>query len=86
MGCVIPPADAPVVSLTLIGAGESRLRMEKRLSCAAAGLGIRLDLTIYRETGDRPLSQTPVVMYENKVIFNGLPHTEAIEVWLKGLF
>ncbi len=85
MHCVIPPADAPIISLTLIGTGEPRLRMEKRLSCAAAGLGIRLDLTICKEADSIPFSQTPAVLYENKVIFNGLPRTEAIAAWLKSL-
>jgi hypothetical protein len=28
-------------------------------------------------------AQTPAVLHEGKVIFNGLPRTEEIETWLK---
>ncbi len=85
--CATPPIDAQVVRLTLAGAGEPLLRMEKRLSCAAASLGVRLDLKIRKDTDaiGIPHAQTPAVLYDDKVIFSGLPRTEEIEVWLKDL-
>jgi hypothetical protein len=69
----------------LVGAGEPLLRMEKRLSCAAAGVGIRLEVEIRKDADAMGLSyaQTPAVLHEGKVIFNGLPRTEEIETWLK---
>lgn len=85
--CAAPPLDAPVVSLTLVGAGEPLLRMEKRLSCAAAGLGIRLNMEIRKDADALgvPYLQTPAVLHEGEVIFNGLPRTEEIEAWFKNL-
>jgi hypothetical protein len=85
--CVTPPSHAPVVSLTLAGSGEPLLRMEKRLSCAAAGLGIRLDMEIRKDADVMGLAhhQTPAVLHDGKVIFSGLHRTEDIEVWLKKL-
>jgi len=79
--------DTPVVSLTLVGSGELLLRMEKRLSCAAGGLGIRLDVEIRKDAGvlGIPFAQTPAVLHEGRVICTGLPRTEEIEVWLKKL-
>jgi hypothetical protein len=83
--CAIPPADAPVIRLTLAGTGEPLMRMEKRLTCAAGGAGIRLLLDIRKdiEALGIPHAQTPIVLHEGKVIFNGLPRTEEIEAWLK---
>ena len=85
--CVNPPVDAPLIQLTLAGTGEPLLRMEKRLSCAAGGAGIRLMLDIRKdiEALDIPHAQTPLVLHEGKVIFSGLPRTEEIEAWLKNL-
>jgi hypothetical protein len=85
--CVTPPSHAPVVSLTLAGSGEPLLRMEKRLSCAAAGLGIRLKIDIRKDADALGLAhqQTPAVLHDGKVIFSGLHRTEEIESWLKGL-
>jgi len=83
--CAIPPADAPVIRLALVGTGEPLLRMERRLSCAAGGAGIRLLLEIRKdiEALGIPHAQTPVILHEGKVIFRGLPRTEEIEAWLK---
>ncbi len=57
------------------------------MSCAATGLGIRLDMEIRKDADalDIPYSQTPVVLHNGKVIFSGLPRTEEIEVWLRNL-
>jgi len=83
--CATPPHDAPVVSLVLAGTGEPLLRMEKRLSCAAAGVGVRLEIEIRKDADvlGIPYAQTPAVLHEGKVIFNGLPRTEEIETWLR---
>lgn len=85
--CATPPKNAPVVSITLAGTGEPLLRMEKRLSCAAAGLGIRLELEIRKDAGvlGIPFQQTPAVLHDGEVVFSGLHRTEEIEVWLKNL-
>lgn len=85
--CVNPPVDAPLIQLMLAGTGEPLLRMEKRLSCAAGGAGIRLMLDIRKdiEALDISHAQTPLVLHEGKVIFSGLPRTEEIEAWLKEL-
>jgi len=85
--CAAPPANAPVISITLAGSGDPLLRMEKRLSCAAAGLGIRLDMEIRKDSDvlGIPYLQTPAVLYEGEVIFIGLPRTEKIEAWLRNL-
>ena len=83
--CTNPPVDAPAIRLTLAGTGEPLLRMEKRLSCAASGAGIRLVLDIRKDIDalDIPETETPLVLYEGKVIFCGLPRTEEIEALLK---
>jgi len=85
--CTVPPANAPAISVTLAGSGEPLLRMEKRMSCAAAGLGIQLDIEIRKDSDALgiPYLQTPAALYEGEVIFNGLPRTEKIEAWLKNL-
>jgi hypothetical protein len=85
--CATLPANAPVISITLAGLGEPLLRMEKRLSCAAGGLGIRLDMDIRKDADalGLALQQTPAVLHDGKVIFSGLHRTEEIEVWLKKL-
>ena len=61
--------------------------MEKRLSCAAAGLGIRLNMDIRKDADALGLAyqQTPAVLHDGKVIFSGLHRTEEIEAWLKNL-
>ena len=57
------------------------------MSCAAAGLGIRLEMEIRKDTDALgiPYLQTPAVLHEGEVIFNGLPRTEKIEAWLRNL-
>lgn len=83
--CVTPPPGAPVVELTLVGAGEPLIRLEKRLHCAAAGLGLRLVLTLDKNPEARgiPYAQTPVVLADGNIIFSGLPRTEEVEAWLQ---
>ena len=58
------------------------------MTCAAGGAGIRLVLDIRKdiEALGIPHAQTPVVLHEGNVIFNGLPRTEVIEAWLKKQF
>ena len=84
-GCGVPLPNAPVVTLTLVGSGESALRLEKRLACAAAGLGLRLVLTLRKdpEALGIPYAQTPAVLADGQVVMAGLPRTEEIEAWLR---
>jgi len=57
------------------------------MSCAAAGLGIRLDMEIRKDSDALgiPYFQTPAVLHDGKVIISGLHRTEDIEVRLKEL-
>jgi hypothetical protein len=86
--CIPPPLGAPVVELTLVGTGEPLLRLEKRLHCAAAGLGLALDLAIRKdaEALGIPFAQTPAVLVDGRVVLTGLPRTEEIEVFLRQMF
>jgi len=83
--CHLPPSDAPCLALTLAGSGEPLLRLEKRLSCAAAGLGLALDVEIRKDTEAMgiPFEQTPAVLVDGQMAFSGLPRTEEIEDWLR---
>lgn len=83
--CITPPPNAPVIALTLVGTGEPLLRLEKRLTCAAAGLGLALDLEIRKdaEVMGIPFAQTPAVLWQGQVAIQGLPRTEELEVWLR---
>jgi hypothetical protein len=76
------------VRLTLVGSGESALRLEKRLSCAAAGLGLALELDMRKDAAALgiPFTQTPTVLLEGRVTLSGLPRTEEIEAWLRQTF
>ena len=47
--CITPPPDAPRIILTLVGSGEPLLRLEKRLHCATAGLGLALELDVRKD-------------------------------------
>lgn len=86
--CGVADANAPVVTLTLAGTGEPLLRLEKRLHCAAAGLGMALDLTIRKdaEALGIPFAQTPAVLLDGHVALTGLPRTEEIAAWLRQSF
>ena len=83
--CAIRPPGAPIIALTLVGSGEPLLRLEKRLHCAAAGVGVRLDLEIRKDgqTLGVPFAQTPAVVQDLQVVLNGLPRTEEIQAWLR---
>jgi len=83
--CRLLPPGAPRLALTLAGSGEPLLRLEKRLSCAAAGLGLALDMNIRKDVealGIR-FEETPAVLVDGQMVFSGLPRTEEIEDWLR---
>lgn len=70
----------PVLQLTVIGAGESLLRMEKRLRCAATALGLTLQLEIDKHSENYVLaySETPAVRVGTRWLARGLLGTEAL--------
>ncbi len=80
--------DGSLQDLLLVGDGEPMLRLEKRLHCAAAGLGLPLKFAVRRDYDSFGLAQsdTPAVLLGGKVVFAGLPCTEALEEWLRTLF
>lgn len=82
--CITPPG-APIITLTLVGTGEPLLRLEKRLHCATAGLGLALELEIRKdaEALGIPFAKTPAVLLDGRVVLSGLPRTEEIEAWLR---
>ena len=82
--CTSAPPGARRIALTLVGSGEPLLRLEKRLSCAAAGLGLALDLSIRKDAENLgiPFAQTPAVLIGGRPVFSGVPRTEDIEDWL----
>lgn len=86
--CAAPPPGAPIIHLTLVGSGEPLLRLEKRLSCAAAGAGFALQLDILKDAGALgiPFEQTPAVLQAGRIVLSGLPRTEEIEAWLRQTF
>lgn len=86
--CITPPPGTPRIALTLVGTGESLLRLEKRLHCAAAGLGLALDLDVRKDAEALGISfaRTPAVLLDGQVVMNGLPRTEEIETWLRQTF
>ena len=69
----------------LVGDGEPMLRLEKRMRCALAGLGLKLLFTVRRDPASFGLSHadTPAVLLGGKIVFAGLPRTEALEDWLR---
>lgn len=85
--CTRPPSGAPVVKLTVVGSGEPLLRLQKRLSCAAAGMGLALDMEIQKDAAAFaiPYEQTPAVLVNGQIGLCGLPRTEEIEDWLRGM-
>lgn len=74
-----------VMQLTVIGTGESLLRIQKRLSCAAAELGITLQIGIDKspEVWGLTYVQTPAVMAQGKCLLTGLKRTEDIVTILR---
>lgn len=85
--CGIVDANAPVVELTLVGTGEPLIRLEKRLHCAAAGMGLALRLNIQKDAATLgiPFAQTPAVLLDERLVLSGLPRTEEIDAWLAQL-
>lgn len=73
--------------LTLVGAGEPLLRLQKRLGCAAAELGVTLqfDVEKHPEAVGVRYNQTPAVLVQGRCIVSGLPRTEEIVAILHAL-
>jgi hypothetical protein len=69
-----------VMQLTLVGTGEPLLRMQKRLGCAAAELGITLQLGIEKnpEAWSLTHDKTPAVLAQGTLLMTGLMRTEDI--------
>jgi hypothetical protein len=86
--CGIAPPGAPVVRLTLVGSGEPLMRLEKRLTCAAGGLGLALDLTVRKdpEALGIAFADTPAILIDGRLAHSGLVRTEALENWLREHF
>lgn len=86
--CAPLPTNAQRIELILVVMGEPLPRLEKRLSCAAAGLGLALELTVGKDAESLgiPYGQTPVVLWKGQVALSGLPRTEEIEDWLRQAF
>ena len=76
-----------IMKLTLVGAGEPLLRLQKRLGCAAAELGVTLQLDIEKhpEAVGLRYEQTPAVLSQGRCLVNGLPRTEEIVTLLRAL-
>jgi len=83
--CLTPPPGARRIALTLVGSGEPLLRLEKRLSCAAAGLGLALDMDIRKDAESLGMTfeQTPAVLIDGCVVIEGLQRTETLAAWLQ---
>lgn len=77
--------NAPCLQLTVVGMGESLLRLQKRLGCAAVELGMTLQLRI--EKNPEPFGlrydQTPAVLAQGRMVLTGLPQTEEIVAVLR---
>lgn len=72
--------DQKVMKLTVVGTGVPLLRLQKRLGCAAAELGVTLQLSIEKnpETWGLAYAQTPAVLAKGKRLMTGLMRTEDI--------
>lgn len=84
--CRLPPPNAPSLSLILADSGEPLPCLEKRLTCAAAGMGVALEVEIRKDADALgiPYSSTSAVLADGEVAFPDLPCTEEIEAWLRG--
>ncbi len=74
-----------LMQLTVMGTGESLLRMQKRLGCAATELGMTLQIGIDKspEVWGLTYRQTPAVMAQGKCLLTGLKRTEEIVTILR---
>jgi hypothetical protein len=75
------------MKLTLAGAGEPLLRLQKRLGCAATELGVilQLDIEKHPETVGLHYEQTPALLAHGQCIVSGLPRTEELIAILRAL-
>ncbi|MFN2309871.1 MAG: hypothetical protein ABR553_09090 [Gammaproteobacteria bacterium] len=62
--------------------------MEKRLSCAAASLGLAIDVAIRKtpEAMKIAYDKTPAILVAGRLGLTGLRRTEEIETWLRERF
>jgi hypothetical protein len=74
-----------IMKLTLVATGEPLLHLQKRLGCAAARLGVTLQLDIERHPGAVGLryEQTPAVLVQGGCLVSGLPRTGDIVAILR---
>lgn len=82
-----PKMNDRTIKLTLVGAGEPLLRLQKRLGCAATELGVTLQLDIEKhpEAVGLRYGQTPAVLAQGRCLISGLPRTEEIVTILRAL-
>jgi hypothetical protein len=75
------------LKVTLVGAGEPLLRLQKRLGCVATELGVTLQLDIEKhpEAVGLRYEQTPALLAQGRCIVSGLPRTEEIVAILRAL-
>jgi len=75
------------MKLTLVGAGDLLLRLQKRLGCAATELGVTLqhDFEKRPEAVGLRHEQPPALLAQGRYIVNGLPRTEEIVALLHAL-
>jgi hypothetical protein len=80
-------SDALRQPLTLVGSGEPLLRLEKRMGCAAAGLGLKLNFDVRRdhEAFGLAYADTSAVLLGGQLVFSELPRTETLEAWLRNI-
>jgi uncharacterized NAD(P)/FAD-binding protein YdhS len=75
------------IHITIVGSGEPLLRLQKRLTCAAKALHLKLDIEVRKDYEDFAIAyeQTPAVFMDGLMALSGLPRTEEIESWLRSL-
>jgi len=85
MTCGTGKTHCPL-TFEILGSGLKAAKLERRLSCALAGLGYRAAVTT-RIDDERALAlgatREPVLVADGKLLTDGLPRTEALEEALR---